>query len=224
MSDHDHHDHGSMHDAASSTTIDPHAGHDMMNHGDMDHSQMDHGSMDHGSMDHSSMNHGSMNHSSMDHGMKMYFHASNEATILFYSWTTTTAAGMFGSCVVIMILAALYEALKVFRERLFYSADVNEKQYHNGESQRIPTDENHVTIAQPSGKSKSFSGTKMFSKAHFVQTLLHVVQLGISYLLMLIFMTYNVWLCLSVVVGAGLGYFLFGWMKTRLVDANEHCH
>jgi solute carrier family 31 (copper transporter), member 1 len=226
----DHHDHGNMHDVASSTTFDPHAGHDMMDHGSMDHGSMDHGSMDHGSMDHSSMDHssmdhGSMNHSSMDHGMKMYFHASNEATILFYSWTTSTAAGMFGSCIVIMVLAVLYEALKVFRERLFYSAEANKTEYYNGDSQRLPTDENHVAIAQPSsGKSKSSCGAKMFNKAHIVQTFLHVIQLGISYLLMLIFMTYNVWLCLSVVVGAGLGYFLFGWMKTRLVDSNEHCH
>lgn len=215
----DHHDHGSMHDVVSSTTFDPHAGHDMMNHDDMDHSQMDHSSMNHGST-----SHGSMNHSSMDHGMKMYFHVSNEATILFYSWTTSTAAGMFGSCVVVMILAALYEALKLFRERLFYSADVNKAEQYNGDSHRLATDDNHVTIVQPSEKSKSFSGSKLFNKAHFIQTLLHIIQIGISYLLMLIFMTYNVWLCLSVIAGAGLGYFLFGWMKTRLVDTNDHCH
>lgn len=66
--------------------------------------------------------------------------------------------GMFGSCIVIIILAALYEGLKVFRERLFYSADKNKKAFYNGESQRLPTDENHVTIVQPSEKSTSFSG------------------------------------------------------------------
>jgi len=69
-----------------------------------------------------------------------------------------------------------------------------------------------------------FCRSKLFNKAHFIQTLLHIIQIGISYLLMLIFMTYNVWLCLSVIAGAGLGYFLFGWMKTRLVDTNDHCH
>lgn len=56
------------------------------------------------------------------------------------------------------------------------------------------------------------------------QSFLHMLQVFISYLLMLIFMTYNVWLALAVVLGAGAGYFLFGWRKKTIVDINEHCH
>jgi len=37
-------------------------------------------------------------------------------------------------------------------------------------------------------------------------------------------MTYNVWLCLAVLFGATLGYFLFGWKKSVVVDVTEHCH
>jgi len=66
--------------------------------------------------------------------------------------------------------------------------------------------------------------TTMFNKVHACQTGLHVVQLIVSYLLMLVFMTYNVWLCLAVALGSGLGYFLFGWRKTVIVDITEHCH
>jgi copper transporter 1 len=51
-----------------------------------------------------------------------------------------------------------------------------------------------------------------------------MIQVFISYCLMLVFMTYNVWLCLSVILGAGIGYFLFGWRKAIVVDINEHCH
>ena len=64
----------------------------------------------------------------------------------------------------------------------------------------------------------------MLSLAHLVQTLLHVLQVVISYFLMLIFMTYNVYLCVAVALGAGLGYFLFAWKRTIIVDVNEHCH
>jgi Ctr copper transporter family len=64
----------------------------------------------------------------------------------------------------------------------------------------------------------------MLSGIHAFQTALHVVQLVISYMLMLIFMTYNVWLCLAVVIGATAGYFLFGWKKSVIVDVTEHCH
>ena len=50
-------------------------------------------------------------------------------------------------------------------------------------------------------------------------------QIVLSYCLMLIFMTYNVWLCLAVALGAATGYFMFGWKKTVVVDVGgEHCH
>lgn len=65
---------------------------------------------------------------------------------------------------------------------------------------------------------------KMFSCPHFFQTGLHMLQFFISYLLMLVFMTYNVYLCISVLIGAGVGYFLFGWYKSTAVDITEHCH
>lgn len=64
----------------------------------------------------------------------------------------------------------------------------------------------------------------MLSLDHGVQTFLHVVQMIVSYFLMLIFMTYNGWLCIAVVLGAALGYFLFGWRKSVVVDITEHCH
>lgn len=65
---------------------------------------------------------------------------------------------------------------------------------------------------------------RMLSFPHAIQTGLHVVQIIVSYFLMLIFMTYNVWLCLAVVLGAGVGYFVFGWKKASVVDITEHCH
>uniref|UniRef100_A0A1Q3FWM0 Copper transport protein n=1 Tax=Culex tarsalis TaxID=7177 RepID=A0A1Q3FWM0_CULTA len=64
----------------------------------------------------------------------------------------------------------------------------------------------------------------MLSVMHLFQTFLHIVQVTLTFLLMLIFMTYNTWLCLAVVLGAALGYFLFGWKKSVIVDVTEHCH
>ena len=57
-----------------------------------------------------------------------------------------------------------------------------------------------------------------------VQKLQHVLQVVISYCLKLIFLTFNVYLCVAVALGAGLGYFLFAWKRTIIVDVNEHCH
>ena len=66
--------------------------------------------------------------------------------------------------------------------------------------------------------------SRLLSKGHILQTFLHMFQVAISYLLMLVFMTYNSWLCLSVVLGAGLGYFFFGYKRLTTIDSNEHCH
>ena len=65
---------------------------------------------------------------------------------------------------------------------------------------------------------------KMFTSHHLIQTLLHGIQVSVSYALMLIFMTYNAYLAIAVVAGATIGYFLFGWKKALVVDVNEHCH
>ena len=66
--------------------------------------------------------------------------------------------------------------------------------------------------------------TSMFSLGHLLLTSLHLVQVTLAYFLMLIVMTYNTWLCLAVVIGATVGYFLFGWRKNAIVDVSDHCH
>ena len=65
---------------------------------------------------------------------------------------------------------------------------------------------------------------RLCSTAHVVQSLLHMFQVFLGYLLMLAFMTYNVWVCVAVVVGSGVGYFLFGWKSATLVSSGDHCN
>jgi copper transporter 1 len=57
-----------------------------------------------------------------------------------------------------------------------------------------------------------------------IQTLLHIIQMTIGYLIMLIAMTFNTYLLLAIVFGAGLGHFLFGWRRSSVLDHNSHCH
>ena len=43
---------------------------------------------------------------------------------------------------------------------------------------------------------------------HLKKTFLYMVQFLVGYFLMLVAMTYNVWLFLAVIIGCGIGYFL----------------
>ncbi|KAK3763723.1 hypothetical protein RRG08_021395 [Elysia crispata] len=46
---------------------------------------------------------------------------------------------------------------------------------------------------------------------HAFLTTLYVLQVTLNYGLMLLFMTFNIWLCLALVLGAGLGHWLVAW-------------
>ncbi|XP_043065783.1 high affinity copper uptake protein 1 isoform X1 [Drosophila bipectinata] len=167
----------------------------------------------------------------MEHMMPMAFHFGYNETILFSWWHIETVAGLVGSMIAIFVLALLYEGLKYYREYLFWKT-YNLLEYRpvtgpqrNPEAPRLPS----PAAAAPSpvqyvGEVVHKQPPSMLSFNHLLQTLLHVLQVTLSFLLMLIFMTYNVWLCLMVVLGAGVGYFLFCWKKSVIVDVTEHCH
>ena len=52
-----------------------------------------------------------------------------------------------------------------------------------------------------------------------------MVLVFISMCLMLVFMTFNTWLCVAVCAGAGVGYLLFGrYRHSSTDDGEEYCH
>lgn len=237
--DHSHHDMHDMHNMHNMNMNES----DGMSHdhtGHHDHSAHDHGaSMDTTTMVSSAMNmvmnhtahaaassHGSHSggHGGGMHGMSMSFHGGFTETILFDCWKISTVSGLIGSMIGIMIMAALYEGLKYYREYLFWKT-YNSLQYR---SVSMPREKNVVAednrVVQMVGEVIHKQPPTMLSWMHTFQTLLHIIQIVLSYFLMLIFMTFNYWLGLAVVLGGAIGYFLFGWKKSVIVDVTEHCH
>ncbi|KAK0080574.1 hypothetical protein PV325_013734 [Microctonus aethiopoides] len=132
--------------------------------------------------------------------MGMYFHFTvEESAILFYGWKTTNANEIIGSVIGIIILGAIYEGLKSYREHLFIK----------------------MTMINQRKGGKISRKNAIFSGMHLLQTFLHTVQLIMGYFLMFIFMTFNIWLALGVVIGTGLGYWLFAWDK--YTNENTDC-
>ncbi|CAK9806777.1 High affinity copper uptake protein 1 [Anthophora quadrimaculata] len=120
----------------------------------------------------------------------MSFHFGEHELILFNEWRTANTQGLVWSMVGIVLLTSIYEGIKSYRDHLYI----------------------HTKCIQKTKGVRS-RWSLLFSKIHILQTILNVVQLIIGYCLMLIFMTYNVWLCIAVALGAVLGYWLFAWEK-----------
>ncbi|XP_071146500.1 uncharacterized protein [Mytilus edulis] len=63
------------------------------------------------------------------------------------------------------------------------------------------------------------------TREHALQTLLYSIQIIVSYILMLVIMTFNVWIFLCTVLGLGVGFFLCEWHypKIRLASCQKDC-
>ncbi|CAB3382481.1 Hypothetical predicted protein [Cloeon dipterum] len=137
-------------------------------------------------------------HFDMGHTMMaMSFHLGYCENVLFDTWKVRSVETLIGSMFGIIGMAILYEGLKAFREHLFWK-DGQKKKTENMPAMKL-----------------------MFGKAHLIQTGLHVVQVILSYFLMLIVMYYNVWLFIAVVLGATIGHYIFGWQKLVLAASSN---
>ncbi|XP_069131305.1 high affinity copper uptake protein 1-like isoform X2 [Argopecten irradians] len=137
--------------------------------------------------------------------MAMHFHTEHCQYILFEVLKTTTHGGLAVGCVCVFAFAFLYEGLKSFRDLCL---------------QWLPyRDNNSVT---PENKCRH--RRDLFTYGHILQSILHMIQMLWSYSMMLIFMTYNTWLCAALILGAMLGYFVFGTSSRIQRDNFDHCH
>ena len=59
---------------------------------------------------------------------------------------------------------------------------------------------------------------------HVLQSFLQMLHTTLGMWLMLIYMTFNVWLIISLTLGSGIGYFLFAWKVRTGIDIEEPCH
>eukprot|EP00731_Ephydatia_muelleri_P011577 Em0006g471a len=141
-------------------------------------------------------------------------------TLLFSSWSISTAQGLVGGIFAVLFLSIFYEGLKSFREYLMHRAVKSLRAPCCTDSKPIPKERNWRSIFI--GKSK----LPLF--IHVIQSILQVIQIGVAYLMMLAIMTFNGWIFLSIVFGAGVGYLVFGWTKFlygvgSTQDCNECC-
>ncbi|XP_037350855.1 probable low affinity copper uptake protein 2 [Talpa occidentalis] len=135
--------------------------------------------------------------------MAMHFIFSDEVVLLFDFWSVHSPAGIALSVLVILLLAVLYEGIKVGKAKLLrqtlvsMSTSASPQVIHESQQDLVASD------------SASASGTRLrWFLCHFGQSLIHVAQVVISYFIMLAVMTYNTWIFFGVVLGSAVGYYL----------------
>ncbi|KAK8181880.1 Ctr copper transporter family-domain-containing protein [Phyllosticta capitalensis] len=155
----------------------------------MDHSGMDHGGMDHGG------------HGGMDMGHKcnmnmLFTWDTTDLCIVFRGWHITGTLSLLFSLVAVALLCAGYEGVREVSRR--YEASVAARQKVKDDGPGLPD------------RRRAGPWTARDQKrATIVKGVLYAVQVFYSFFIMLLFMTYNGWVMLSVAVGAFIGYVVF---------------
>ncbi|XP_069729751.1 protein SLC31A2 isoform X1 [Phaenicophaeus curvirostris] len=128
--------------------------------------------------------------------MQMSFYFSDTAVLLFDFWSVHSPAGMALSVLVIVLLSVLYEAVKMGKAVLLRRALL-----------AVPRSLSQESLAEPEQEGNDPTQGRWF-RYHVGQTLFHVVQVVLGYMVMLAVMSYNAWIFLGAIVGSTLGYFV----------------
>ncbi|KAI0929937.1 hypothetical protein AcV5_006774 [Taiwanofungus camphoratus] len=180
-------------------------------------SRMDH-SM-HSMMDHSS--HITMAHSTsmpMRCSMNMLWNTQIENTcIVFRSWHISSNTHFVLSCIAIVALGVLYEWLRVAQRdvdlriarRLIAEGKGKARTTRSGRN-TPESDSEGAGLLTGVPVLKTRLGTPLPLVARLTRAILYGFSVFLSFFLMLVFMTYNAYLILAVVLGAAIGHFIFG--------------
>merc|ERR1712048_84993 len=122
--------------------------------------------------------------------MTYYWGVLHEA-VVFEAWKPDTTGQTVGSCLIVMALAMLLEFIKYVRAVYLYDEKL----------------------------TSSSTGAILTNVKHISSCLVYMLQMFLSYTLMLVCMLYNLWLVCSICIGFGLGRYLFGVLPESHVNA-----
>jgi len=177
-------------------------------------------------MDHGDMGHGDMGHGSGQCVTNMLFTWSTKnVCIIFSKWRIQGTGSLIASLLAIILLAAGYEALRSFtrlyetshaqRLKAFSSAvlvDTEDAVPPITSSNSHPEEPRRRGLARFTSSLLVGRDSKQVleRRGRVIMATLYAIQVFYSFFIMLLFMTYNGWIMLSVAVGAFVGYLVFG--------------
>ncbi|KAH6681033.1 Ctr copper transporter family-domain-containing protein [Plectosphaerella plurivora] len=204
------------------------------------------------------MDHGSAEMAACEMSMMWNWQTVN-ACFLASSWQVTNNGMMAASCIGVALLVVLLELIRCMCK--WYDAIVMEQMRRRGEvlladrvsksssaspdccasgarSEKLPMPANIIDRLKGSSVN---GGNSIVLRAsalqQFIRAFLHAVAFGVAYIVMLIAMSFNGYIIISIIIGAGLGKFLTDWLSctirahdsgagttTGIEDATVCCH
>ncbi|KIK98258.1 hypothetical protein PAXRUDRAFT_824055 [Paxillus rubicundulus Ve08.2h10] len=132
--------------------------------------------------------------------------------VVFRSWHIHSNAQFVVSFFAIVLLGVLYEYLRVFQRD--FDARIGAKLSKGKRSaspvSRSGTPESSEDVALLSGRRVKQTSVAVPMYYRVLRAVLYGASVFLSFFLMLVFMTYNAYLILAVVVGAATGHYVFG--------------
>ncbi|KAI8911680.1 Ctr copper transporter family-domain-containing protein [Gorgonomyces haynaldii] len=155
--------------------------------------------------------------------MQMFFHSAIAEYILFKEWVPKNKTQYAGACIGVFFLAVLYEGLTSFIRIQEYKWDcaLKDRRSNKRQVQEVADAAFGASKQPPKTSLTAVGGFKDGVFGVFVAVmkgLLKSLSVAISYALMLIAMTFNVGLFLSVVFGFGFGTICFAPLVSDIVS------
>lgn len=169
------------------------------------------------------MDHGHGGHGDMDMGptckMQMLWNTQIEDTcIVFRSWHISSRFIFALSFVAVIVISVGYEYLRAYQRNVdrrialaLCRGKARDKSAVSGRISPELSGEDVENAGLLSGCPKKLSAlTPVPFYPRTLRATLYGAQVFVSFFLMLVFMTYNAYLILAVVLGASIGHFVFG--------------
>ncbi|KFM65727.1 High affinity copper uptake protein 1, partial [Stegodyphus mimosarum] len=121
--------------------------------------------------------------------------------LLFKGLTTESVGGMVALCISVAIFTFIYETVKTVRQKLVSSLGKSSldsgsrNESHSERSMLVEMKESHLQWKR--------------LRIHTLHAFLYMIQVTMGYFLMLIIMSYNAWLAITVFAAAGFSYYFY---------------
>ncbi|PHZ11131.1 Ctr copper transporter [Rhizopus microsporus ATCC 52813] len=152
--------------------------------------------------------------------MNMLFNWQVEDTcVVFQWWHISGPWSLLTSCIAVFIIAAFYEWIRAYAAALESNWQQSALFQRNGNSQSNEEEQEQENVVYAYQQY-----TRLLSnKRELARSAIYAILVGISFWLMLVFMTYNGYLMIATVLGAGFGHYFFGNGKLG-VNKSIQCH